>query len=137
VTVDWYKKDRYGRLVGTVTLGRTDIGLEQIRAGLAWHYKAYQHEQTQADRERYAAMEDEARASRRGLWQDSDAVAPWKCRQRRELPAPKWAYSRGQTYSRDVTSFVVPLVFRLIAVAARASSILFALYSKLSVYQDF
>jgi endonuclease YncB( thermonuclease family) len=39
VTVDWYKKDRYGRLVGTVFLKGVEVGLEQIRAGLAWHYK--------------------------------------------------------------------------------------------------
>jgi endonuclease YncB( thermonuclease family) len=46
VTVEWYKKDRYGRLVGSVYLKGRDVGLEQVRAGLAWHYKLYENEQS-------------------------------------------------------------------------------------------
>jgi endonuclease YncB( thermonuclease family) len=80
VTVDWYKKDRYGRLVGTVRLRDIDIGFEQIQAGLAWHYKRYEHEQTEEDRARYATAENEARAKRRGLWQDTEPVPPWEWR---------------------------------------------------------
>ena len=81
VIVEWYKKDRYGRLVGTVYVKGVDVGLEQVRAGLAWHYKRYENEQTPEDRTRYAAAEHEARAGRRGLWQDSEPVAPWEWRQ--------------------------------------------------------
>ena len=40
-----HKKDRYGREVCTVYVASRDVGLEQIRTGRAWHYKAYQHEQ--------------------------------------------------------------------------------------------
>src|SRR5215813_7663846 len=40
-----HKKDRYGREVCAVYVARRDVGLEQIRAGMAWHYKSYQHEQ--------------------------------------------------------------------------------------------
>lgn len=35
VTVEWYKKDRYGRLVGNAYVNGKDVGLEQIHAGLA------------------------------------------------------------------------------------------------------
>jgi hypothetical protein len=49
----WYKKDRYGRLVGTVYLKGVDVGLEQVRAGLAWHYKRYANEQTSEQRTAY------------------------------------------------------------------------------------
>ena len=45
VTIEWSKHDRYRRIVGKVTLDGRDICLEQVRAGMAWHYKYYQDEQ--------------------------------------------------------------------------------------------
>jgi endonuclease YncB( thermonuclease family) len=39
-----------------------DVGLEQIRAGMAWHYKEYQHEQTTQDRLVYRDEEEGAKA---------------------------------------------------------------------------
>ncbi len=61
---------------------RSGFGLEQVRAGLglAWWYRAYAKEQTTADRARYAAAENEARAARRGLWIDINPVPPWEWR---------------------------------------------------------
>jgi endonuclease YncB( thermonuclease family) len=47
-----------------------------VQAGMAWHYKEYELEQSPADRELYARAEDDARAARRGLWQDADPVEP-------------------------------------------------------------
>ena len=76
VTVVYQKTDQYGRLVGKILLDGKDINLEQIKAGMAWHYKEYQREQTPEDRELYAAAEDEARRARRGLWQDPDPIEP-------------------------------------------------------------
>jgi endonuclease YncB( thermonuclease family) len=32
-----YKKDRYGREVCRVYLALSDVGLDQVRAGMAWH----------------------------------------------------------------------------------------------------
>jgi endonuclease YncB( thermonuclease family) len=37
---------RYERILGKVLLGVDDINLEQAWAGLAWHYKEYQAEQS-------------------------------------------------------------------------------------------
>ena len=45
VTVNYYKRDRYGRIVGKVLTNGADADLRQIEAGLAWHYKQYQNEQ--------------------------------------------------------------------------------------------
>jgi endonuclease YncB( thermonuclease family) len=63
-----------------------DINLEQIKAGMAWHYKEYEREQSPEDRELYARAEDEARAARRGLWSDLNPTEPSEFRrdQRRE-----------------------------------------------------
>ena len=71
------KTDRYGRRVCQVMVGGTDIGLEQIRRGMTWHFKRYESEQSEHDRTAYAAAEAEARRARRGLWADADPVAPW------------------------------------------------------------
>ena len=53
-----------------------DINLEQVKAGMAWHYKDYEREQSPAEREIYARAEDEARKARRGLWIDANPVEP-------------------------------------------------------------
>lgn len=80
VTVDWSKLDRYGRTIGKVTFAGKDINLEQIKAGMAWHYKKYQNDQLPDDRVKYADAEDSARSARIGLWQDSNPVPPWEWR---------------------------------------------------------
>ncbi len=81
VTVSYQKTDQYGRLVGKIVLDGRDINLEQVKAGMAWHYKFYENEQTPADRELYAKAESSARAARRGLWQDPNPVEPYQFRQ--------------------------------------------------------
>ena len=80
VMVDTDKMDRYGREVGKVLVDGVDTNLEQVRRGLAWHYKAYQREQPPEDRLAYAAAEKEAAAARLGLWQDALPMAPWEWR---------------------------------------------------------
>lgn len=81
VTIDYDKEDRYGRKVGKVLVGGKDANLEQIRAGLAWHYKAYQKEQPPEDRLEYTREEVKAREAGKGLWRDAQAVPPWEWRQ--------------------------------------------------------
>jgi endonuclease YncB( thermonuclease family) len=89
VLVQWDKRDRYGRIIGHVFASdcmglacrySIDAGLEQIKAGLAWHYKQYEKEQPPAERVQYAALEQRARARREGLWSDADPVPPWEYR---------------------------------------------------------
>lgn len=82
VAVEWHKTDRYGRLVGVVRISGRDVGLEQVKSGLAWHYKEYRSEQTKADRILYDQAEEQARAARRGLWRDALPEAPWEFRRR-------------------------------------------------------
>lgn len=80
VEVDWQKVDRYGRKVGKVIIDDVDVNLEQIKRGLAWFYKKYQGELSQADRIAYANAEREAEASQVGLWVDKDPIPPWEFR---------------------------------------------------------
>ncbi|HVN43458.1 MAG TPA: thermonuclease family protein [Steroidobacteraceae bacterium] len=95
VRVAWRKRDRYGRIVGQIWVAAPDArcdsppascpkaldaNLAQLTAGLAWHYKHYEREQSPQDRSRYASAEEEARARKIGLWADRDPVAPWDWR---------------------------------------------------------
>lgn len=83
VLIDAEKRDRYGRLVGKVLINGMDVNLTQVENGLAWHYKAYEHEQSISDRLLYTAAEHGARASARGLWRETDPVPPWTYRKAR------------------------------------------------------
>ena len=83
VTVEATKRDRYKRTVGKVLVGGVDANLAQIDAGLAWHYREYVREQPPADRERYAAAEQSARAHHRGLWRQARPTPPWTHRKAR------------------------------------------------------
>lgn len=80
VTVETDKKDKYGREVGTILLTGQDVNLEQVTRGFAWHYKAYEKEQSSNNRKLYDFAEREARAARRGLWADADPMPPWEFR---------------------------------------------------------
>ena len=84
VTVETEKKDRYGRDVGKVLVNGVDANLEQVQRGFAWHYKAYQREQSANDRKLYDLAESEARAARRGLWADDVSVPPWDFRHKKQ-----------------------------------------------------
>lgn len=81
-SVEWHKLDRYGRIVGVVKVRGADVGLQQVRLGLAWHYKQYQREQSASERREYAAAEVHARESRLGLWRDPEPEPPWDFRRR-------------------------------------------------------
>jgi endonuclease YncB( thermonuclease family) len=80
-TADCSKTDRYERQVCKVTVGGVDVGLEQVRRGLAWHFKRYEVEQSLGDRRTYAVAEQDARAAKMGLWRQTDPVSPWVWRE--------------------------------------------------------
>jgi endonuclease YncB( thermonuclease family) len=78
--IEWSKADRYGRIVGKVIVGGQDVCLEQIRQGMAWHFKRYENEQPLEDRLAYAKAEEAARAAKNGLWSDPNPIPPWNWR---------------------------------------------------------
>lgn len=84
VTIEYNKKDKYGRTVGKILVDGVDANLEQIKAGMAWHYKKYEKEQSVDDRSIYAKAEDQARTERRGLWIDAEPTAPWDWRKQQK-----------------------------------------------------
>ncbi len=80
VTVEYQKRDRYGRIVGKIWVNGIDACLEQVKAGFAWHYKKYQHEQSSEDQRLYADAENQARNDRLGLWRENNPMPPWEYR---------------------------------------------------------
>ena len=59
--------------------------MEQVKRGMAWHYRTYMREQSPDDRLAYAAAEKDAAAARLGLWQHGEPVPPWDCRHPNKL----------------------------------------------------
>jgi micrococcal nuclease len=91
VIVSVFGRDRYGRTIGDATLadGRI-LSREMVRAGLAWQYRQYSKDKG------LAALEAEARSSKRGLWADASPVAPWEWRKA----------SRGKSAAHSEASFL-------------------------------
>jgi len=79
VSVMWSEQDRYGRVVGRVFVDGLDVNAEMVRNGHAWVYRQY------AKDESLFALEDEARAAKRGLWamSETDKMPPWEWRRAR------------------------------------------------------
>ena len=79
--------DRYGRTVAMVFVDGRDVGLELIKAELAWAYAYYLPEASPQIQAQYSAAETAARVSRRGLWVDGNsAVPPWEWRREKHEP---------------------------------------------------
>lgn len=78
--IEWTKSDRYGRVVGKVLIDGRDVCLEQVRQGMAWHFKRYENEQALEDRLAYGKAEQAAREMRLGLWSEKGPVSPWDWR---------------------------------------------------------
>ena len=72
------KTDRYGRLIAVVfTPDGTNVNLELVKNGLAWHYKRYSSDVV------YAEAEISARERKINIWSFEGAVAPWEWGSRR------------------------------------------------------
>lgn len=74
------KKDQYKRWIAKVVVDGVDVGLRQVKAGNAWHYKRFAHEQPTRERNTFSDAEDTARKARIGLWQETNPLAPWQWR---------------------------------------------------------
>jgi micrococcal nuclease len=71
VRVETHGKDRYGRTIGDVFVGQTFVNEKMVEDGWAWNYVKYSKSQ------RLAELENQARATREGLWAGKSPVAPW------------------------------------------------------------
>jgi endonuclease YncB( thermonuclease family) len=64
-----------------VYVGGVDVNYEQVKRGLAWHYKSYAAKQQSREvYDAYSSAEQAAQSARAGLWADSSPMEPWKYR---------------------------------------------------------
>lgn len=71
VIVDAIGMNHDGYIVGVVKYGNLNIGLELIRAGMAWHNSRLYHDNGMA------SLEKMMRDGRIGLWVESNPIPPW------------------------------------------------------------
>lgn len=76
-------RDRYGRVVARVKCDGVDANAEQVRRGMAWVYDKY------AKDAGLYKLQDGARASRVGLWEDAQPIPPWDWRRATKLKNTK------------------------------------------------
>ena len=105
VCVEWYKKDRYRRLVGVVFYNNKDINYEMVKNGYAWHFKKYQREQKPSDRTLYAEAETNSRLRVIGLWQEPDPIKPDDWRAGKRATKKKPIIRTAPTTQAQATSF--------------------------------
>jgi endonuclease YncB( thermonuclease family) len=81
-------KDQYGRTLGRIYVGATDVSAEMVRTGSAWAYRQYLTDPS------LLTLEQEARNAKRGLWSlpANQIVAPWEWRN--GTPAPVASFPR-------------------------------------------
>ena len=104
VLVESDKTDRYGRVLGKVwvqprdclTCGKTlDANQAQLIAGMAWWYRYYSKQQSPEDRHLYELAEDQAKATKSGLWADANPAPPWDYRKGKKKNANNIALPEG------------------------------------------
>jgi endonuclease YncB( thermonuclease family) len=111
----YYKRDKYGRLVGRVSVDGRDVNLAQVASGWAWHFKAYAHEQDDAERAAFSEAEAVARAGRLGLWRDTSPMPPWQWRENHpaemaEAAAPEHPGDDGESAEFSFATFAGEVV---------------------------
>lgn len=83
VKVAYSERDQYGRVLGTVWLGDTNVNLSMVESGHAWAYHYNKDPQ-------YAEAQSRAKRAGRGLWINPDAQDPWSYRKdAKSFPVPQ------------------------------------------------
>lgn len=75
VRLEWKDADKYSREVAIVYSGGTNVNLQMVKEGLAWHYAYFA-----PDARDLADAQKAARKARLGLWADDEPVNPYDFR---------------------------------------------------------
>lgn len=74
VTIEDMGRDRYGRILGIVTVDSDNLNEKLLENGLAWVYRKY------CKKTHYYDLEKMARDAGIYIWSDTKAIAPWEWR---------------------------------------------------------
>lgn len=69
-------RDRWGRVIGTVTVDGRNLNKAMVAEGFAWAYRRYVTDPA------YLDLENAAQQSGAGLWADPSPTPPWTWRRR-------------------------------------------------------
>lgn len=69
--------DKYRRSVSLVWQGERNVNQEMVAEGWAWAYRKYLDSEYASE---YLGTEEQARAAKRGLWQQGNPQPPWEFR---------------------------------------------------------
>jgi len=72
--------DRHGRTVALLSVDKSLLNEELVKAGLAWVYNRYCNEVMCENWKQYQLK---AKIANRGFWSEPEAIAPWKFRRKR------------------------------------------------------
>jgi hypothetical protein len=87
VEIEEIDVDRYGRVVGLVSVGDLILNRHLVAYGYAWVYHGYCKRPFCSQ---WAEMEADARFQKRGLWKNPNVIPPWKYRRsEKKTPRPK------------------------------------------------
>lgn len=98
-TVDVEEKDtdRYGRIVGLVSVDGTNLNESIVRNGFAWVYPQYCKESFCVD---WSRLESAAKQQKKGMWADNaHIIPPWDWRHSEEVQ-PQVAVSKSTENDR-------------------------------------
>ena len=76
VRVEYSSRDQYGRLLGTVYVGRKNINEEMVRQGLAWEYRFNRNKKIKD-------LQAEAQRKRLNIFSVPNPINPYDYRRRR------------------------------------------------------
>ncbi len=91
VQVNTRAVDDYGRLVADISVDRLNVNHEQVRRGWAWEYSRFQ------SNKKLVALQNEAKAAKRGLWAQSTPTPPWQWRKTHAATKPPQPAAQGAT----------------------------------------
>lgn len=104
VVIDVRQSRDKGRYFGIVLLDGEDIGLAQIRNGMAWAYEPADCGLQFEKRSEYFQTERRSRADRKGLWADPDPIPPWTYRGDGLFRSPLDPVSKPSNSDKNVVS---------------------------------
>jgi endonuclease YncB( thermonuclease family) len=80
VSVQVYRRDRRGHILGVISYGAANINLWLVHSGLAWYTRGGPNLAPLDLQRALKTAETEARQARRGLWTDPKPDPPWRFR---------------------------------------------------------
>jgi endonuclease YncB( thermonuclease family) len=102
VRVKYKRKDRYGRILGTVYVGNLNVNEEMIRKGLAWQYYYNKNKH-------YRKLQTIAKAEKLNIWSAKNPVNPYDYRKNRKRKKLKASAVKADKYDSAMSIRIIPV----------------------------